>query len=293
MNIDQSKKLGAKLTGLFPTVTSEQCRAAIHEFLAFSFEAVDRAIEAHHKAHDFVNFPQLYEGCRAAHQASSMEPRTLPNQSFADVIRGQDAQLRPVKSDLEVILRSYRKQVYAGGGRCRDMLRRQCVSSLIVGVWINGFAFNPKSAAEWAETIFSEPDHFRYVLDQIRNKTATAPSPADEEANWRKSVEGIRDHFMSAWQAVVDSGADERGKQGMRATIFASARNTLLAVEINGQRIAETDADDIARAIVGVESGRRITLEGIWRTIKSVAVSSFDAIADLARHENAANSIAL
>jgi len=186
MTYDQAKKLGAKISGLFPTVTSEQLKLAIRELQAFGVQAAERAVDEHHKSHEFVNWPQLYEGCRAAEHASGTGSRSVPDQSFADVIRGQWPQVRE-RCDVEVTLRYWRQQFHefskrdhSGDAdrlvRMRAYFRNQCAYALI-GVKVGeGTIDTLQSAEQWADTIFGEPSYFQTVLDDLRGNIPFAAS---------------------------------------------------------------------------------------------------------------------
>lgn len=292
MTLDECERMMGRLCKLFPQTTREQSKAAGKQFRRFATKTVEEALDEHVKNFQFFTLSELLKHCEEAERQPDANGRpAIPDQSCADVFRGLDPQLRPVKSDVEVILRSYRKQWHACGQRAeyRASLKRQCATSLMTGARIDGIAFTTASAENWAETIFADVETMKQVLEDLRANHTSGPSPMQDDAvAWRRSLDGIRDHFESAWRAVLEGCEDPHGRAAARASLFRHAVMSLLAFSSDGQRMDPGEADEMGRRFVGLEPGQRIPRPE-QRFASQIQVeppqASFDALEQLARHE--------
>jgi len=158
MKPDEAKSCLKLLAGLFSgQITQEQAKYVTSELATFDAALATRAINEHRGLYAFVDFPQLWQACRALTQesapkqgaasAKNREPETFP-----EIIRKQVPGLENL-SDWEVILRYWRNQAEADrrdrAGRTREMspdqaahwqaiesrnlinFKRRCVGSLI------------------------------------------------------------------------------------------------------------------------------------------------------------------
>lgn len=182
MTQNEAEKMLGMVIGLFPTTTSDQGSLIIKTFKQYRLKTVVNAIEEHARNFKFLTLTELFKACeKAERQPDAASRGSIPCQSYADVIRGLDSQLRPIESDLEVIIRSYRKQWHAAGLRneYRETMRRQCTMAL-VGIPYDGAPMNQADAGRWAETIFGDTDYFRDVLDDLRNRHTSGKAPSGE-----------------------------------------------------------------------------------------------------------------
>ena len=169
MNPTEAKDVVAYLAKLFPgQMTDELMRHARDRLLAYDERPARKAIADHRDAHEFINWPQLWEGCRAASQGDG--PKSPREPSWFDVYRRQRPQLKDA-GDAEVVLRVHRDWWV----RCSksDSYRRQfgasCASLLVAA------GMTPEAAREWAGAIFDDsPDFFRRCLEELRNTAADA-----------------------------------------------------------------------------------------------------------------------
>src|SRR4051812_1624070 len=109
MNPAEVKKAVFLLGQLFPSqLTEELARFARDEFKGFEAADVEKAMRTHRATREFINWPQLLEGCRAVAGArTKAEGNASREGSWCDVYRRQRPDLAD-KSDLEVILRIHR-----------------------------------------------------------------------------------------------------------------------------------------------------------------------------------------
>ena len=177
MNRNEAIEQVKQLAKLFAPqmVTKEQAEFAAKEFSAFPQKAVASAIADHRRTHEFINWPQLFEGCRAAERGQGMELKvyTAKECSRADIIRRQCRYLTDVKDDREVYLRYYqgewheyekRRVMYGDEYLSRQMKRigAECALHLVET------KMDQAKAKEWAAMIFASPDHFKLALGQLR-----------------------------------------------------------------------------------------------------------------------------
>lgn len=167
----EAAKAVAYLAKLFPgQMTDELVRHAHDRFVGYDERPARKAIAEHRDAHEFISWPQLWEGCRAASQAENPDGKPSREQSWFDVYRRQRPQLREA-GDAEVALRVHRDW-WIRCGRS-DSSRRQfeasCVNQL-VNAGMTGDA-----AREWTASIFNESvSYFRDCLEELRRSTAGA-----------------------------------------------------------------------------------------------------------------------
>lgn len=209
MNSTEALRLAKKLGSLFQPLTQEQSKMAIREFAAYSAAAVDHAIHEHRVSggtrEGFIDWRQLFEGCRAAEAGESRAPREVPCPSFADVIRGQWAQVRD-RGDYEVLLRYWRGDWWRYEPRYRtrrdgletqrahlspeafaeavrrldeqcDGYRAKCETGAANSLIAAGV--DPDGARIAAAAILDPPEVFRLVLEDLRQ---TQAGPATEPA---------------------------------------------------------------------------------------------------------------
>lgn len=166
-----AKSLVKLLSELFPNqLTPAQAREAAQRFKGHASADVERAIKDHRAAHEFVNWPQLYEGCRAAAKRGMAAKSQDREGTWCDVFRRQNPQLEG-RSDVEVILRVHRawwhmalNGVFGGTDASRHHLKLSCVYALMLGP-----KFDQATADAYAATVFEEsPEYFRQVLEDLR-----------------------------------------------------------------------------------------------------------------------------
>ena len=192
MNHAEAENLVTKtLAGLFPNqLSGEQARFAAREFLPFSVAGASRAIREHRKAHEFISWPKLLEGCRAAeHDANRGVNLAEREQSWCDVQRRLHPQLDG-RCDVEVILRVHRQwaALAVGGGEFAEMsagYRRQietsCKAKLVEVAFPAGVVQTDEEAAatfvwvaQTAELVFASVETFKQVLSDLRGDLAAA-----------------------------------------------------------------------------------------------------------------------
>lgn len=204
MKPEEARNLVVKLNALFNgTINEDQAKWAAKELIQFERADVLRAMRDHRGAYEFVNWPKFLDTCRPIVAATAQSLReNLPAIPFADVIRQQRPDLANAK-DAEVILRyrrgewfKYRanadkraeklqdallhddvkaspeKQQAIGRAMefhdqqfngMREKVRTSCASQLAADCGMDW-----ETALNWAESVFSEPDHFRLCLDELR-----------------------------------------------------------------------------------------------------------------------------
>lgn len=65
MNRDENKRFIALVKGLFPTLTREQIELIGAKAMPFEFRAAIAVARTHRAQHEFLDFPQFFEGLRA------------------------------------------------------------------------------------------------------------------------------------------------------------------------------------------------------------------------------------
>lgn len=173
MTEDEAKKCVKLLVGLFPAqMTPEQFRNAVVEFRAFEIANAQEAIKVHRASHEFITWPQLFEGCRAV-SAAKGEGAARNEGSWCDIYRRQVPQLQGLP-DVEVVLRIHRGWWFkcSKSDGYRRHFEHSCTSQLIVA------GMKPEDAPQWAATVFEESvEYFRQVLDELRAAAAPAQEP--------------------------------------------------------------------------------------------------------------------
>lgn len=174
MNHDDTKKLVKLLAGLFPNqLTVEQGRFAAEKFREFECADVERAIKTHRESgatkEGFIDWKNLFEGCRAASKSRSEGEENFRREgTWADVYRRQRQELADA-GDYEVVLRVHRRWWWRCGKRdsYRSQITASCVTRLIV------FGMSQADAEKWTEVVFDDsPDYFRQCLEEIRDAAA-------------------------------------------------------------------------------------------------------------------------
>jgi hypothetical protein len=177
---DEIKNAVKRLGGLFPgQLTTEHGRQLFGELSGFSAAAVNDAIGEHARTRDRFGYAQFLEGCRAAERGqSAAHTNTDREGTWFDVQRRLCPQLSRA-SDVEVALRVYRKHLMASPATesYRAKYRREC------GVQLVTAGMTVDASERWAETIFADPDHFRLVLDDLRDSQQANPFVAASTVN--------------------------------------------------------------------------------------------------------------
>jgi hypothetical protein len=172
VNLKEAKDVVAYLAKMFPgQLTDELVVHARNRLLGYDERAARKAIADHRDAHEFVTWPQLWEGCRVASVAEG--PKKLDAQSWADVYRRQCPQLAQA-SDAEVALRVHRGWWFRGPKTeaCRRQLETSCAAQLVsAGMTID-------DAKTWTAAAFDgAPDYFRQCLEELRQPAAAEACP--------------------------------------------------------------------------------------------------------------------
>lgn len=174
MNLKEAKDVVAYLAKMFPgQLTDELVVHARNRLLGYDERAARKAIADHRDAHEFVTWPQLWEGCRVASVAEG--PKKLDEQSWFDVYRRQRPQLRD-RDDAEVALRVHRDWWFRCGKS--DSYRRQMETSCVAQLVSAGMT--DADAREWVVAVFDpSPDYFRQCLEELRQSADGARAMAE------------------------------------------------------------------------------------------------------------------
>jgi hypothetical protein len=171
MTKDETRKLVAKLAGLFPDqLTEEQIRYYAESLLAFDVGPVDRAIRHHRDNHEFLSWPKLREGIEAETHTRRMSPAPQPEGRWVDVYRRQRPDLTTA-SDAEVVMYVHRgwweRSPQSAGYRVHII--RSCASRLVA------CGIPRDDAALAADTATADKETFiRAVQDLVENLALAA-----------------------------------------------------------------------------------------------------------------------
>lgn len=172
MTKDEIERFIRKIGGLFPNqVTVEQAKFLRQELAGFTITAADQALSEHRASREFLNYPQLIEGCRAAERSEAgSTSNTNKEGSWFDVRRRLNPQLKDA-TDLEVAIRVYRQHLHKSGGS--EAYRRKFLSECRTAVILAGV--EAKDADSWAQTILWGPHEFRQALADLRGESPSSP----------------------------------------------------------------------------------------------------------------------
>src|SRR5579884_2799655 len=172
MDSSKASALVAHLAKLFPNqLTPDLAKYAKKKMLEFDEAPVRAAIHRHRDQHEFISWPELWKACETTEPVKSIAKLAIPDQAFANVVRSVDPPLRPVKSDLEVILRHYRKQWHAC--RQQECYRSGLLAKCRYAIWgylLDGELLDGSASEGWAQTIFWDTHDFQLMLDDLRGK---------------------------------------------------------------------------------------------------------------------------
>lgn len=183
MTFDEAKKLVILLGKLFPgQVNVEQAKLATRELQLYEFKYSHEAVKAHRKSFGFIEWPDFYKACQSPPAKDSSPKQAVPDQSFADVFRRTDPQLSEVTNDVEVIARTVRKWwVRAMNSPAAESYRKkywgECFNMLLASACEKPWGEYSEMGAwarTWADSVFSEPDHFRLCLGELRGANVAA-----------------------------------------------------------------------------------------------------------------------
>ena len=171
MTKDEARKIVKHLGGLFPDqVTPEQTQYLGEQLLAFSYAAASKAVKEHRGKHEFINYPQLLEGCRSAERDNLVAATTSGREgSWADVYRRLTPSLAAA-GDFEVAMRVHRGWWH----KCpqtdawKRKLECRCRSVLV------SLGMEPGVAGQWAAFIFETADAFDLALRDLRGELPAA-----------------------------------------------------------------------------------------------------------------------
>lgn len=167
MNPGEIKNAIKILGGLFPgQLTEEQVKLLRDQLAPFQFDAALLAIKNHRTKHEFISFPQLMEGCRAAERdRSESVTGAARDGSIADVYRRVMPWLKGT-GDIETVIRVYRQFWHKSSksDSYRSKFNRECTCALI------SLGLPEPDAARWTATIFDEDvNYFSQVLEDLRD----------------------------------------------------------------------------------------------------------------------------
>lgn len=295
MNHDEAVKMAQKLGSLFQPLTQAQAKLAIAEFEAFSRGAVEKAIDQHRKGggtrEGFIDWPQLFEGCRAAEASgkSTGKGTATPtvDLSWADVYRKRDPALAQA-GDYEVCLRVHRGWWIRSSRSIgyRALFLSGCRSTLI------SLGMEIAAAACAAEAILHSPEMFRLALQDLRDNVAKPPAVSNDRervVDFVKRVDPrtlmmgetdtIEFHFREAWRLAQESGSPQ-GRDAARATIVSNAVNAL-----DQLRYAPEKCIQMARDYAELRPGENVVKRLPFKQPPSSPPASAEALEKLARAE--------
>jgi hypothetical protein len=189
MTADDAKQFVKLLAGLFPNqLTQDQARFAADRFKVFEPGDVRKAIAAHRETHEFINWPQLFEGCRATAKAKEQGAEYARREgTWADVYRRQNPKQLAGASNVEVALRVHRGWWFRCGKS--DSHRKQFHYSCRMQLLANGMG--EEDAERWAETVFNDDAaYFARVLQEVREFYGKRPESAEAEQDAEAAFAG-------------------------------------------------------------------------------------------------------
>lgn len=201
------------LAKLFPNqLTPELASYAKKKFAEFDEAPARAAIHGHRDKHDFINWPELWKACQTTAPPAGAAKPAIPDQTLANVIRGLDPQLRPVTSDLEVLLRNFRKQwVHC---RQQECYKSSILTRCIYAVWgyvLDGERVGREQAESWAETIFWDAHDFQLMLDDLRRRRCELPNdPPAPQRMMPPRLKALPGPTPSSFDQLADLARHER-----------------------------------------------------------------------------------
>lgn len=267
MTPDEFKKAITMLAGLFPTqITQAQASFLRGELSGFDFGVAVRAIKNHRASHDFVNIPQLLEGCRAeGNKGVVARDNSGREESWVDIQRRMNPQFDKV-TPLEIVLRVHRAWWHRSG---RSEGARRAIESSCRGRLI-GLGMAYEKSGPWISAVF-EPgvDYFRRVLSEASAERLAAPDTCDAngvldfaraELGGQYLSAGVSPtvilikKFTLAWEAAKANCVDETALCRARCVIYAHAKHAL----IEEAKESEIESEEAARNIMELAEGERL-----------------------------------
>lgn len=175
MTKDDVKKAIKLLGGLFSgQITQEAAKVMQDDFREFEYRTAESAIKNHHRENLTLNYPALLEECRNLASLRSTvaagNANTATGKGQARIDDSPAAIYRRLYpwlencSDYEAIIRTKRQMWHKSTQT--DSYRRMFATECYYGLVAAGMESD--DARDWAETIFSPPEHFQRCLEELR-----------------------------------------------------------------------------------------------------------------------------
>src|SRR6185437_1000354 len=272
MTEKETKKALQLLSNLFPetTITADQSQlTGGHLQKCSSYAAAERAINEHRESHTFIDWPQLYEGIRAAENRRRASREFAGSMSIIDVWREANPRFQNC-SDFEVILVTYwmqwrrlLKRSVDADQRVKDKQSEtiHCREKLIHS------GMTGEDAEIWTKTIFEPEGYFRMALEELRanhphGRPIVAGDSIVEIARRRFGADDphkpdtvcVLEHFVDAWQTAQKCCLSDSIREDARSRIYARCASVLR----NDLELSPEESIEFARQVIELQPGEQL-----------------------------------
>lgn len=202
MTKDQATNFVAKINKLFAPITQEKGTELIRDFLPFDADVVEQALQSHRKdparTDNYFVDAKMLRLCRELSAGKKLTSTTTARQlTPAEIYRKQNPKLANL-TDYVTICAVYRSHWFRvstkesesevgrtraivigdriGGEGYANQFRHECAYAL------SAAGMELANARSWAETIFTDPQHFRRCMEELRSMPSERESMTTETA---------------------------------------------------------------------------------------------------------------